>query len=54
MYGSTKLEDTASDFWSDEQLECELCGRTRQCTERFGMVTCEPCQDEFLPSTGGF
>lgn len=36
-----------------KQAECELCGSVRQCVDRYGLVTCQTCQSEYLPSTGG-
>jgi len=35
-----------------QKIECELCGEARNCTTRGGLVTCEDCQAEFLPSSG--
>jgi len=32
-----------------EITECELCENERLCTDRFGLVTCQRCQAEFLP-----
>lgn len=35
------------------QVECELCETVRQCVDHYGLVTCQSCQTEYLPSTGG-
>lgn len=35
------------------RVECELCQTVQQCVDRYGMVTCQECQTEFLPSSGG-
>lgn len=36
-----------------ERNECELCGSVRRCIDRYGMVTCQACQSDLLPSAGG-
>ena len=41
--------DTTSGYIRGERTECELCGETRRCLDRFGMVTCRACQRDFLP-----
>jgi len=33
-----------------EFMECELCGRERTCNENDGMVVCQVCQRDLLPS----
>jgi len=33
-----------------KQVECELCETVKRCIDRYGLVTCERCQTEFLPS----
>ncbi|MUV88757.1 hypothetical protein GJ629_01700 [Halapricum sp. CBA1109] len=31
---------------------CEICGNQRRCFDRFDMITCQSCQDTYLPSKG--
>lgn len=33
-----------------EPAECDLCGRTALCNKNDGMVACQSCQRELLPS----
>jgi hypothetical protein len=35
-----------------KQVECEICGQVRQCIDNYGLVTCQACQSELLPSSG--
>lgn len=42
-----------SEYYYGEQATCELCEVEKQCFDRYGMITCQACQTEFLPS-GGF
>jgi hypothetical protein len=37
-----------------EVLECDLCGQTRICNERDGMVACQSCQRDLLPTGWAF
>jgi len=36
-----------------KRVECEICETVQQCIDHYGMVTCQTCQAELLPSTGG-
>lgn len=36
-----------------ERNECELCGSVKRCIDRYGMVACQACQSDLLPSAGG-
>ena len=36
-----------------KRVECEICESVTQCMDRYGMVTCQTCQSELLPSSGG-
>lgn len=31
---------------------CELCNREKMCYETYGIVSCEECQADLLPSLG--
>lgn len=59
MLGSLNRDDgqpggpVSSDTWFGKLVECELCGETQRCFTRFGLVTCERCQRDFLPRSGG-
>ena len=39
---------------ADEQAACELCGSRTQCSNRYGMLACQPCQRDLLPASGFF
>jgi len=43
---------TDADTTSSEKAACELCGARTECFDRYGMVTCRPCQRELLPASG--
>ncbi|SEO67627.1 hypothetical protein SAMN04487948_104121 [Halogranum amylolyticum] len=54
MLGSGNQNDSLSSCeWYGTQVECELCGEVRTCTERCSMVTCRECQADLLPPTRG-
>jgi len=40
-------------YWYGQRVECELCQTVQQCFDKYGLVTCQRCQNEFLPSGGG-
>jgi len=42
-----------SEYYYGELATCEICEVEQQCFDRFGMVTCQACQAEYLPSGGG-
>ena len=57
MLGSTNAADESgstdgSDIRYGDRRECELCGETRRCFDRFEVVACRDCHGEFLPSSG--
>jgi len=37
---------------TSEQAACELCGSRTKCFNRYGMLTCRPCQRDLLPASG--
>ncbi|MDS0281373.1 hypothetical protein [Haloarcula onubensis] len=43
----------SSDYYYGERATCDICEVEQQCFDRFGMVTCQACQSEFLPAGGG-
>lgn len=45
-----RLEGDVYDY--GRRVECELCGQVRQCIDQYGMVTCQACQSELLPTSG--
>ncbi len=47
LYGSSERSD--STYGSPGV--CELCGEDRQCFDRFGMETCQPCELDLLPAS---
>jgi len=42
-----------SEYYYGELATCDICEVEKQCFDRFGMVTCQACQTEYLPSGGG-
>jgi hypothetical protein len=62
MLGSMNDETTGSgglnrpnqthEYWHGRWVECELCQTEQQCFDRYGLVTCQTCHTEFLPSGG--
>ena len=51
--GGMNTSTERSEFYYGELATCEICEVEQQCFDRFGMVTCQACQTEYLPSGGG-
>ena len=51
--GGLNHPNDSRQYWRGRQVECELCQTVQQCFDSYGMVTCERCKNEFLPSSGG-
>jgi len=50
--GRTKKSLNGRVYQYGKRVECELCQTVQRCADRYGMVTCQTCQTEFLPSGG--
>ncbi len=51
--GGMNTPTKRSEFYYGELATCEICEVEKQCFDRFGMLTCQACQTEYLPSGGG-
>jgi ribosomal protein S27E len=54
MIGTVDRTTTLSSCdWHGQQVECELCGEVRLCTEHCELMACQRCQATLLPARGG-
>ena len=51
--GGLNPPNNRSKYYYGQRATCEICEVEQQCFERFGLVTCQSCQTELLPSGGG-